>query len=488
MRRHDVPPPATFSHQLVARDIVRTGTFTLKSGIRSPLYVDFKRALSDPVVFTRCCTELSRVVRNVMPRRAAPTPKREEDRRGERNGVARDTGIHTTAIAAVPMGAIPYATSLASQLRLPHIMVRPGVKQHGTKQQIEAGDLVPSATDVILVDDVVTRGGSALNIANILTGGGFRVRGIVVLLDRRRAYADLVLCDGVIIPVHAVLTIQDILAELVTMPRRLPCSDIQRVYALSMTPGRAREHVLRHGVSKRLWHLMHEKRSALVLSADVSTMGELEALLHVTHPYVCMVKLHPELVTDFDVAAVHRLSNHYRVLWMADMKYGDIGSITARQFRAHFGGIQDVYPHFTTVHGISGPDACQQVARVSGAVLVTDMSSKGCLMDGAYRTALQQGDVHAAAFVTQHPGQDDTRLYMTPGVSTKQVTGDGAGQQYETIATKFARGTDLVIIGRAIYAARDQGGAAAAFAKESWACFCRVNGISGSMQCVTSRL
>lgn len=72
-----------------------------------------------------------------------------------------------------------------------HIHVRKEAKGHGMMKRIERGADVPYGAEVIVVDDVATSGGSALDVVNCLSAAGFRVRGIAVLVDRQEGAAEV---------------------------------------------------------------------------------------------------------------------------------------------------------------------------------------------------------------------------------------------------------------------------------------------------------
>jgi orotate phosphoribosyltransferase len=64
------------------------------------------------------------------------------------------------------------------------IFIRPEIKDHGTRNLLEMPDLSPG-TRVVLFEDVVTTGNSALRAAQVLTDANLQVKGIVAVVDRR---------------------------------------------------------------------------------------------------------------------------------------------------------------------------------------------------------------------------------------------------------------------------------------------------------------
>jgi orotate phosphoribosyltransferase len=97
-------------------------------------------------------------------------------------------GWDPVAVGGLTLGADPVATATAivSHLAgrpLHAFLVRKETKGHGTRQQIER--VPPEGSPVVLVEDVVTTGGSALRAAEAARGAGLDVSGVVGLVDRQ---------------------------------------------------------------------------------------------------------------------------------------------------------------------------------------------------------------------------------------------------------------------------------------------------------------
>jgi orotate phosphoribosyltransferase len=94
-------------------------------------------------------------------------------------------------VAGVPMGGAYLATMAALMAnmhggKISVVMIREKPKDHGTQKLIEVPPPVDFATRrVILFEDVVTTGNSAIKAAELLEAEGFRVGGIVAVVDRR---------------------------------------------------------------------------------------------------------------------------------------------------------------------------------------------------------------------------------------------------------------------------------------------------------------
>jgi uridine monophosphate synthetase len=173
----------TIAVGLHALDAVRFGEFTLKSGLKSPLYLDLRLLVSDPV--------LMRIVARAMAGLLA--------------------GLSYERIAAIPYGGLPIGQAVSLETGRPLIYPRLEVKEHGTKKAIE-GSFTPGET-VVVLDDLVTTGGSKLEAIAPLTEAGLVVKDIVVLVDRGQGGVEELAAHGYAL--HAVLTLGRLLDALV---------------------------------------------------------------------------------------------------------------------------------------------------------------------------------------------------------------------------------------------------------------------------------
>ncbi len=127
--------------------------FTWASGWNSPIYTDNRKTLSYPDVRTFIKVELSRLIM-------------------ENFGEAE-------AIAGVATGAIAQGALVADELMLPYAYVRSTPKDHGLENLIE-GNLKPGQK-VVVVEDLVSTGGSSLKAIEAVRAAGCEVIGMVAI-------------------------------------------------------------------------------------------------------------------------------------------------------------------------------------------------------------------------------------------------------------------------------------------------------------------
>ena len=124
--------------------------FTWASGIKSPIYCDNRLTLSDPEVRMDVESGLAEVIKEHYPE------------------VEVLMGTSTAGIA--------HAAITAHLMGLPMGYVRSGAKDHGRQNQIE-GKLLPGQK-VVVVEDLISTGGSVLEVVNVLRECGAEVLGI----------------------------------------------------------------------------------------------------------------------------------------------------------------------------------------------------------------------------------------------------------------------------------------------------------------------
>lgn len=129
--------------------------FTWSSGIEAPVYCDNRRTLAHPHVRRRIADGFIEVLKRA--------------------------DAHPTLIAGTATAGIPHATLLAARLALPMAYVRPEAKAHGTGRRIEGADA--DGQRVVLVEDLVSTGESALSAARALEDAGATVNGVLAIFS-----------------------------------------------------------------------------------------------------------------------------------------------------------------------------------------------------------------------------------------------------------------------------------------------------------------
>lgn len=128
-----------------------TELFTWASGIKSPIYCDTRLTISDPVIRKQLANGLASLIK-------------------ENFGT-------TEIVAGTATAGIPHAAWVSDILELPMVYVRSKAKEHGRGNQIEGK--YAAGQKVVVVEDIVSTGGSSITAVEALRAAGCEVLGVV---------------------------------------------------------------------------------------------------------------------------------------------------------------------------------------------------------------------------------------------------------------------------------------------------------------------
>jgi uridine monophosphate synthetase len=165
--------------ELFNAECVRFGDFTLASGKKSPIYVDLRRVISYPNLMKLVVTAYLQKI----------------------------SGISCDLLAAVPYAALPAAANIAFSSQKPMIYPRKEAKTHGTGKMVEGN--FKSGQKALVIEDVITTGGSILTAIETLQNEGIVVKDVVVLVDRQQGGDEALAKAG--FELHPILTIRQIM-------------------------------------------------------------------------------------------------------------------------------------------------------------------------------------------------------------------------------------------------------------------------------------
>jgi len=173
------PHLSSLADELLAAGCIKFGEFTLKSGLKSPIYIDLRQIISYPRLLGQIGSAYLPILRP----------------------------LSFDRLAGLPYAAIPIATAVSLQGNYPMIYPRKEVKTYGTKAEIE-GEFHAGET-ALVIDDLATTGGSKFEAIEKLTSAGLKVKDVVVLVDRQSGAKESLEQAGY--SLHAVLTITQLL-------------------------------------------------------------------------------------------------------------------------------------------------------------------------------------------------------------------------------------------------------------------------------------
>ena len=164
---------------LLEAGCIKFGEFTLKSGLKSPIYIDLRQIITYPSLLRQIGEAYLPLIRN----------------------------LQFDRLAGLPYAAIPIATAVSLAGNYPMIYPRKEVKSYGTKAEIE-GEFHADET-ALVIDDLATTGGSKFEAIEKLTAGSLVVKDVVVLVDRQSGAKESLEQAG--FHLHALLTITEML-------------------------------------------------------------------------------------------------------------------------------------------------------------------------------------------------------------------------------------------------------------------------------------
>jgi uridine monophosphate synthetase len=190
------PEVAALARGLFEAGCVRFGDFVMHSGLHSPVYIDLRRLVTYPRLLDMAARAYARLLRPLTYDR----------------------------IAAIPYAGLPIGTAVALHTGQPLIYPRREAKAYGTRKLIE-GEYA-AGERVVLLDDLITTGGSKVEAMEPLRAEGLIIEDVVVLIDREQGGAQDLTQHGC--RLHAVTTLREI-TEALAAGGQLAQSDAQRV-------------------------------------------------------------------------------------------------------------------------------------------------------------------------------------------------------------------------------------------------------------------
>ncbi len=136
--------------------------FTWASGLKSPIYCDNRVSLAFPEVRNEIIKGFTQLI--------------------------KDKSIQCDSVVGVATAGIPHGAILANHLELPFAYVRSKAKAHGRQNQIEG--LLKDGDKVVVIEDLISTGGSSLQAVKVLEDNGIEVLDVFSIFSYNLAKAD----------------------------------------------------------------------------------------------------------------------------------------------------------------------------------------------------------------------------------------------------------------------------------------------------------
>lgn len=186
--------------QLYEIGAIRFGSFTLKSGIESPFYIDLRLTISYPSLLESISEAFWE----------------------------RGHTLSFHRLCGVPYTALPIASYLSIKHRIPMVMRRKEEKSYGTKKSIEG--VFHQGDRCLVIEDLVTSGSSVIETADAIKASGMEVTDVIAFLDRQQGGDVNLARRGYTL--HALITLTEMF-DILHLHRRIDETTKQTVLAFA---------------------------------------------------------------------------------------------------------------------------------------------------------------------------------------------------------------------------------------------------------------
>lgn len=168
--------------QLYEINAIKLGNFLLKSGVRSPIYIDLRIIIANPAILRNVATVMWQQVKH----------------------------LNYKLICGVAYTALPIATCMSLDNDLPMLLCRKEQKDYGTQKRIEG--LYSEGQHCIVFEDVITSGGSVIDTVNILRQEKIIITDVAAFIDREQGGKSAI--EKIGCKLHTVFTMSELLDAL----------------------------------------------------------------------------------------------------------------------------------------------------------------------------------------------------------------------------------------------------------------------------------
>lgn len=452
----------------IIKKLYSAGIFTLddivlKSGKKSPYYCDFRLLISNPELYQEVVEFICAYLETL--------------------------SVDYQHLGCVPIGSLPFTTSVANKLSKSFIIPRGETKSYGKKCSIEGNLNVGDR--VLVLEDVITTGASVLEAVEIIKNNGGVVKDIVCIFDREEEGNPII--KGNNINFHSVFSLTDLIrvleSEQMTDNLHLEklkfhnekYSKIQVDLQIENTEeykknerkeklNRNYQELVDNSFNKRLLNIIKTKHTTVCLSLDTGSWNKGKSILESCAPYICMVKLHLDLLTDWNNTATQEIiemSKNHNFLILEDSKLDDVPKIIENQVYGglhSFGNWVDAITvnsvNFSSINDIlyrsSKKKRLDTVSKELVCIPVGQYNTKDSMITKDYSVNFKnmlleerESRFQIRTIIQQNLYKTDNQfLRMTPGVieDDKDIIFNEERERYRSIETAMMRDRNHVVI------------------------------------------
>jgi len=394
----------------------------------------------------------------------------------------KEHNLQPDVIVGVATSGIPHAVALANKLNLPTAYVRSKKKGHGLQNLIEGVETLENKK-VIIIEDLISTGGSALEAVKAVRAAGGKVLACLAIfsysLDKSEENFKDENC-----PLFPLFT-YDQLLELAIQENYLTVNDLQLLQEWRKDPYRWGEQFKEKII---LTEQEQEARKKLCLPLDdLATLEEVKSLVEELSPYVGLFKIGKGSFTRFGPEVVKLVQSYGSEVFL-DLKYHDIPNTVKDAAKA----AAELGVYIFNVHASGGLEMMQAAKtgiqdsqhkpKIIAVTILTSLDQEQLNQELNLSGTVEEQVLHLAK-LSQQAGLDGIVcsaadltsiknklpadfLYVTPGIKGPQTNAGSDQKRVMTPGNALEDGASILVIGRAITQAEDRKAAALAVLKD----------------------
>ncbi len=332
---------------------VKFGEFTLKSGVKSPFYLDLRDIISD--------NELSNAIADML---------------AEMSG-----DLAFDYVTGIPYTALPIATLVAQKIDKPLIYSRKETKSYGTKNAIIGQ--YQKGGKCLVIDDLITSGESIMETAEKYQEEGLITKDFMVVIDRSRGGVEYLKSKGY--NLHSLIHLDEIVETLFKekMISQKQVEDIE-LFMDSLGEKEEKEIVFNSQIEK-IQELIKKKNSRLMYTVEAQTQAEFFEHLKLVAEKAIIIKTNVNYIYDMSADFVQELVSYikkYDFLILEDRHFVNPSPILKGLYLSG-----NVWSDFVSMHALTGTDVIQNLFEGKdgrSAFLYAKLSTNGNLMNDNY--------------------------------------------------------------------------------------------------------
>lgn len=298
---------------------------TLKSGQKSPYYCNFRILLSRPELFSKLVDYIEMVISKYE--------------------------INYDLLCGIMTGGLSYSNALSYKLKKKQIVCRTDKKEYGMKNLIDG--VFNVGDKVLLIEDVLTTGESVMEVVKKLRLRGLEVNDVIVLFDRNQE-GELIL-ENSKLNVYSLFSLNELInfIESNQLQEQMVIEKLKFYYDKNLklkhtlledhkNKDLSRKELIQRDLNllfdnefnRKLIDIIKQKQSALCVSLDIPFWKEGVKILRKIAPYICMIKLHCDLIVDWSketITELKEIAKESNFLIMQDSKFIDVPHIVEKQ-------------------------------------------------------------------------------------------------------------------------------------------------------------